>query len=167
MGRRAGSIWSSNRSDQARAHPQGANAGNLQPRETLYDLGAGDGRVLVIAAREFGARAVGIEIGLLQCLVAWLAALFNGVRQEVRIEQGDFFKADLRPADVVFAYLTSAQAERLQGRLAFQLRPGARVVTISFDLPGWAAASFDNEHLIFLYRISNANNQRLAKIDET
>jgi len=107
----------------------------------------------VLAPGEFGARAVGIEIGPVQCALAWAAARLSGLRQEVRIEWGDFFKADLRPADVVFAYLTSAQADRLQKQLESQLRAGTRVVTISFDLPGWEPAAFDNESLIFLYQI--------------
>jgi len=126
---------------------------DLQSGEVLYDLGAGDGRVLVIAARDFGARAVGIEIGPVQCAVAWLAALLNGISRQVRIEHMNFFEADLRAADVVYAYLTSSQAPRLQTCLESQLRPGARVVTISFDLSGWRPAAVDREALVFLYRM--------------
>jgi precorrin-6B methylase 2 len=126
---------------------------DLQPGETLYDLGAGDGRVLVMAAREFGARAVGIEIGPVQRLVSWANAFLNGVGSRVRMEAGDFFQADLREADVVFAYLTSREAGRLQRHLEGQLRSGARVVTISFDFPGWQSTAFDRDHLIFLYRM--------------
>ncbi len=129
---------------------------HLQPGETLYDLGCGDGRVLMIAAREFGARAVGIEIGPIQCAVAWLKARYLGVGDKVRIRPGNFLKADLSAAQVVYAYLTSTLAERLQNRLAAQLQPGTRVVTISFDLPGWQPAAFDNEGLIFLYRMPPA-----------
>ena len=77
---------------------------NLQAGETLYDLGSGHGRVLVMAAKEFGARAVGIEIGPVQCAISWGNALRNGVRSKVKIEPGNFYHADLSRADVIFAY---------------------------------------------------------------
>ncbi len=125
----------------------------LKADETLYDLGAGDGRVLVMAAREFGTKAVGIEVGPVQCAAAWVNALVNGVLPRVRVKRGDFFKADLSDADVVFIYATSSQAGRLEKQLESQLRPGARVVTISFDFPDWEPAGFDNRELIFLYKM--------------
>lgn len=124
---------------------------NLQPGESLYDLGAGNGRVLVIAAKEFEAQAVGIEAGPVQCVQAWLKALFNGVRSQVRVKRGNFFKFDLSEADVVFAYLTSDYVLRLEAQLIEQLKPGARVVTISFDFPNWEPAAFDKRELIFMY----------------
>jgi len=127
---------------------------DLQPGETLYDLGAGHGRVLVLAAKEFGANAVGIEVGPVQCAVSWLNAWFGGVRHRVRIEAGNFYQADLGGADVVFAYLTSGYASRLQRQLKSQLKNGARVVAISFDFPDWQPSAFDRENLIFLYVMS-------------
>jgi hypothetical protein len=124
---------------------------NLQAGETLYDLGAGDGRVLVIAAQEFGARAVGVEAGPVQCASSWLNARVNRVGDKVRVRPGNFFKADVREADVVFVYATSKQAGRLAVLLEAQLRPGARVVTISFDFPDWEPDAVDQRELIFLY----------------
>jgi hypothetical protein len=124
---------------------------NLQPGEIFYDLGSGHGRALVMAAKEFGASAVGVEIGPVQCAVSRVNALLNRVSAQVRIEAGDFFRADLSHADVVYAYLTSPYAARLQEKLGSELKSGARVVTISFDLPGWQPAFFDRENLIFLY----------------
>ena len=128
----------------------------LQPGENLYDLGSGSGRVLLLAAREFGAQAVGIEAGPVQCVQAWAASLLQRVRSRVRVRRGNFFKADLSGADVVFAYLTSNYAKRLEALLAAQLKPGARVVTISFDLPDWEPSEFDATDLIFLYRMPPA-----------
>ena len=86
---------------------------NPQPDETLYDLGSGHGRVLVIAAKEFGLNAVGIEVGPVQCVISWLNARWNGVSSQVRVEAGDFFKSNFKEADIVFAYLTSDYGERL------------------------------------------------------
>ncbi|MDK1028166.1 MAG: class I SAM-dependent methyltransferase [Anaerolineae bacterium] len=123
----------------------------LKPGETLYDLGAGDGRVLILAAREFGATAVGVEVGPIQCLVGWLRIWFGGSRQKVRLRCGNFYKANIREADVVFIYLTSAQISRLQDKLAEEMRPGARIVSIAADFPNWKPNEVDRESLIFLY----------------
>ena len=125
----------------------------LQPDETLYDLGAGDGRVLVMAAKEFGARAVGIEIGPMQCLVGWLRILFNGFRTRVQMRCGDFYKADISDADVVFVYATSSQTSKLLPLLERELRPGARVVSIAADFRGWQPSKVDREMLIFVYQM--------------
>ncbi len=124
----------------------------LRPDELVYDLGAGDGRVIILAAREFGAQGVGIEVGFLQVMFAGVMAWFNGVSSRVRMMRGNFYRADLHEADVVFAYLTSDQAFHLQKQLGAQLKNGARVITISFDLPGWQPEAFDRDNLIFLYR---------------
>ena len=123
----------------------------LQPGESFYDLGSGHGRVLVMAAKEFGANAVGIEIGPLQCAVSWLNVRWNGVSSKVRTEMRNFYRVDLSQADVVFAYLTSKYAAGLQEKFEQELKSGARIVTIAFDLPGWQPAYFDRENLIFLY----------------
>jgi precorrin-6B methylase 2 len=123
----------------------------LQPGETLYDLGSGHGRVLIIAAVEFDAHAVGIEAGPVQCAISLLNALWHGAGSRVRVRAGDMFRADLSDADVVYAYLTSRHGSRLKEKLSRELRSGARVVTVAFDLPGWTPAAFDREHLIYLY----------------
>ncbi len=125
----------------------------LKPGETIYDLGAGDGRVLIMAAREFGARAIGIEISPVHCLVAWLASVFKRVDGQVSVRLGNFYTANLADADVVFAYMTSKEAPRIRAHLERQLRPGARVVTISFDLDCWQPDDYDNQDLIFLYKM--------------
>jgi hypothetical protein len=124
----------------------------LQPGETLFDLGAGDGRVLLMAARDFDARAVGIEIGPVQCLLGWLRIWFSGSRHQVRLRCGNFYKTDVSAAEVVFVYLTSAQTTRLAKKLEQELRPGARVVSIAADFPDWQPSQVDREFLIFLYQ---------------
>ena len=124
---------------------------DLKAGEAFADLGAGDGRTLVIAAREFGAFATGIEIGPVQCLVSVGNALRNGVRSQVRVKRGNFYTADVRAADVVFVYATSRELSRLQTHLQNQLKPGARVVTVGSNFPDWAPAKTDRENLLFLY----------------
>jgi hypothetical protein len=124
---------------------------NLQPDEILYDLGAGDGRVLLMAAREFRARAIGIEIGPLQCAVTWLRVLAGGLGGRVQIRWGNFLKAELRDADVVYVYAPSKEVVKLASLLKKQMKPGSRVVSVSADFPEWEPTAFDNRDLIFVY----------------
>ncbi len=124
---------------------------DLKAGEAFADLGAGDGRTLVIAAREFGANATGIEIGPAQCLVCGVNAWRGGIRSKVRVKRGNFYKADLREMDVVFVYATSRELSRLESHLQSQLRPGARVITVGSNFPNWEATKTDRENLLFLY----------------
>ncbi|NLF51410.1 MAG: hypothetical protein GX577_09765 [Leptolinea sp.] len=125
----------------------------LQPGEMVYDLGAGDGRVLVIAAREFSARAVGIEISPIHCLSALARIRLAGVGSKASMQWGNFYRSDFSAADVVFIYATSRYANRIIPLLETQLKMGARVVTISSNLDKWQPECIDRENLVFLYRM--------------
>ena len=129
------------------------NLANLQPNETLYDLGAGDGRVLWIAASEFGANAVGIEVGPVQCVLMWLRATAGGFGSQIRVKWENFYKADLHDADVVFVYATSTEVKKLAPHLEQQMKQGARLVSISADFPEWEPSAFDDRDLIFVYEM--------------
>lgn len=129
---------------------------DLQPEETLYDLGAGDGRVLFIAARDFGANAVGIEVGPIQCALIWLRAAAHGFENQVKIRWANFYKADVSDADVVFVYATSKEIRKLASRLEKQMKQGARLVSISADFPEWEPSAFDKHELIFVYEMPPA-----------
>lgn len=124
---------------------------NLQPDEIFYDLGAGDGRVLFIAAKEFGAQTTGIEIGPVQCALIWLKIVTGGLGNRIQIRWGDFFKTDLSKADVVFIYATSKEILKLTPFLKKQMKSGARIVSISADFPEWEPSIFDDHDLIFVY----------------
>ena len=132
---------------------QAMRLAGVQPGETVYDLNAGDGRALVIAAREFEARAVGIEVEPLHTTVAWLAALFHGVIGRVSFRQHSLFDVDLCQADVVFLSLTPNLVARLQPGLEHRLRSGARVVSLWFNLEGWEPTNIDIGHLVFVYQM--------------
>jgi len=129
------------------------NLAKLQPDEVLYDLGAGDGRVLLIAAREFGAKAIGIEVGPVQCALIWLRAIASGFGNQIQIRWANFYQADLRDADVVFVYATSKEVVKLAPHLEKQLKHGARVVSISADFSQWQPSAFDERDLIFVYQM--------------
>lgn len=129
---------------------------NLHANEVLYDLGAGDGRVLLIAARDFGATAVGIEVGPVQCALIWLRALASGLGNKVKVKWANFYKADLSDADVVFVYATSKEVLKLAPHLERQMKRGARLVSISADFPEWEPSTLDDRNLIFLYEMPPA-----------
>jgi len=126
---------------------------NLKPNEVLYDLGAGDGRVLFIAARNFGAKAVGLEIGPIQCALIWLRITANGLADQIQIKWENFYKARLSEADVVFVYATSKEVMKLAPHLEKQMKQGARLISISADFPEWEPSVMDEHELIFVYEM--------------
>jgi SAM-dependent methyltransferase len=126
---------------------------NLQPNETLYDLGAGDGRVLLIAARDFGAKAVGLEIGPIQCALIWLRAAANGFGNQIKVRWENYYKADLKDADVVFVYATSKELIKLAPHLESEMKKGSRLLSISADFGEWEPSALDDHDLIFVYEM--------------
>ena len=128
---------------------------DVQPGEVVYDLGSGDGRMLVVAARRFGARAVGIEIDPLRLLVSRALVAVTGVRKQARVIWGSFFKANLSAADVVTCYLLAKTNAQIVGKLHDELRPGARVVSYIFPFPDWEVDFHDAGAGIFLYTIGS------------
>jgi SAM-dependent methyltransferase len=131
----------------------------VQPGETVYDLGCGDGRLIVLAAREFGARAVGVEIEALRYL--WCQALITalGLRGQVRVIRGNFFDQRLDEADVVVGFLLKPTNQRLGPKLLEELGPGARVVSYEFPYPEWTPSAVDEDAGIFLYRLDDVRGR--------
>jgi SAM-dependent methyltransferase len=105
--------------------------------DVVYDLGSGDGRIPIFAAREFGARGVGIEIKPDLVEEARKNARDAGVADRVTFRQGDLFEADLSDATVVTLYLLPDVNRELRPRLFEQLDPGDRVVSHDFDMDEW------------------------------
>jgi len=119
----------------------------LNSRDVVYDLGSGDGRVLIYAARKFGARGVGIEIEDHRVKEAREAAEKAKVSKRVRFIEQDLFKAEFAGATVVFLYLFTAVMTKLQPMLFAQLKPGTRVVAYQFNgFKDWKPARVDNTH---------------------
>ena len=106
--------------------------------DVVYDLGSGDGRIVITAARKYGARGVGFDLAPERVTEARENARAAGVAQRVRFEVQDIFTADLREATVVTMYLLPEVNLRLRPRLLGQLRPGTRIVSHAFDLGDWA-----------------------------
>ena len=111
--------------------------GEIEDGDVLYDLGSGDGRIPITAAREYGIRAVGIEIDPRLVSVSNANARAAGVEDLVQFVQADLFSADLREASVVTLYLNESLNERLQPKLQEELKPGSRIVSHSYQMSGW------------------------------
>ena len=123
-------------------------------RDVVYDLGSGDGRIPIIAAQKYGARAVGVEIDPRLIDLARRNAQDAGVADRVAFIQGDLFAADISDASVVTLYLTARMHARLEARLR-QLKPGSRVVAHQFPIGGWPPDQTlqVDESRLFLWRV--------------
>jgi len=134
----------------------------LKPEETFYDLGSGDGRAVIMAAKDFGAKSVGVELreDLAKRALSNISEL--GIETRAQILQNDIFKVDLSPADVVFLYLTTSANEKIKPKLEAELKAGARVVSHDYEILGWKSSKIDNfcenprlgypSHTIYVYK---------------
>ena len=131
----------------------------VKPGERLYDLGSGDGRIVITAAQKFGARGVGVEIRPDLCRKARERIKTLGLEDRVSMVEGSVLRVDLSPADVVTMYLLTSSNERLKPNLEKYLKPGARVVSYEFPIKGWKPVEAivlqtgKTEHFIYLYQI--------------
>ena len=108
--------------------------------DTVYDLGCGDGRIVIIAAQKFVAYGMGVEIDPERIRAARQNAEKAGTVNNVKFVQSDLFQVDLRPATVVTLYLLPALNEKLKPKLLSELKPGSRVVSFAFDMGDWKPA---------------------------
>lgn len=111
----------------------------VQKNDVLYDLGCGDGRIVIEAAKQYGARGVGVDIDPQRIKEARDNAKKAGVEQLVRFEEKDLFQADFREATVVTLFLLPRINLKLKPKLLQDLKPGTRVVSNTFDMGEWKA----------------------------
>ena len=105
--------------------------------DVVYDLGSGDGRIPITAAKTYGARGVGIDIDPQRIKEANENVTKNGVGDRVRIIQGDLFEANISEATVVTLYLLPSLNQKLIPKLTKELKPGTRIVSHAFDMGDW------------------------------
>ncbi|HEY7482111.1 MAG TPA: class I SAM-dependent methyltransferase [Gemmatimonadales bacterium] len=109
----------------------------IRPADLVYDLGCGDGRIVIAAVKRYGARGVCIDIDPALIAASRRNADTAGVRDRIAFRVGDMFEADLHGASVVALYLSPALNLRLRPKLFRELQPGARVVSHNFDMADW------------------------------
>ena len=131
--------------------------GAVTADDVVYDLGSGDGRIVIAAAKDRGARGVGFEIDPALVAEATARARRLGLADRVTFRQDDLFKADLRDATVVTLYLSPDLNRRLRPKLLRELRPGSRIVSHAFDMGDWAptqtlqVTSNQGTHTLYLW----------------
>jgi predicted RNA methylase len=135
----------------------------LKPGDILFDLGSGDGRTVIMAAQDFGATSVGVELrdDLAKRALDDIQKL--DLNEKTKIIQKDIFTVDLSSANVVFLYLTTSANERIKPKLEAELKPGTRVVSHDYEILGWKAKKVDNfcenaklgypSHTLYVYEV--------------
>jgi predicted RNA methylase len=135
---------------------------DLKADEILFDMGSGDGRSLVMAAKTFGARGVGIELREDLAKKAMGSVEEYNLSDRVTIMNGDMFNVSLNSADVVFLYLTTSANEKIKPKLENELKKGVRVVSHDYEITGWRPEKIENfcenpkigypSHTLYLYK---------------
>jgi ubiquinone/menaquinone biosynthesis C-methylase UbiE len=134
--------------------------GGLKPGEKMFDLGSGDGRIVIAAAQKFQANAVGVELDKDLCRQSLERIRKLGLERTAQIVNGDILKQDYSSADLITVYLLPNSNDKVQPLLERQLKKGARVVAHDFEFRGWTPVKVEDieddgegrSHTLFLYR---------------
>ena len=124
----------------------------IRPGDVVYDLGSGDGRILIEAARHFGAKAVGIEIDPLRYIITKIKIYVLHLQDRVQIIRGNFFKQDLSNADIIIVYLSQDTNMKLSEKLLRELKSGTRIVSHTFTFCCFEELETGEDLPIYLYK---------------
>jgi SAM-dependent methyltransferase len=131
----------------------------VKPGQTVIDLGAGDGRLVILAAWKYKTKAMGVEIDPLRVLAANLGIGLLGLRGKARVRWGNLHRENLAGADVVTLYLMQGTNRKLKDKLEKALLPGAKVVSHLFSMSGWTPVALDDRRGIFVYEIGRTTGE--------
>ncbi len=126
---------------------------NATSKDTIYELGSGDGTFLAVAAKEFGIKGVGIEVDPLRFLISTSMMYFIEVQDKVKIIRGNFFKEDLSEATIIFVYLVPRVLQRLKPKFLKELKPGTKIVSYIYEIDYLSLATSDKQNKIYVYKI--------------
>ena len=132
----------------------------VNKNDIVYDLGSGDGRIVITAAKRFGARAVGIEADPFRFIFSWLIVLFSGQSEKIKLKFGNFFKKKIDKATVVIVFLYGPTNNKLKEKFLKELKPGTRVVSYVWTFDNWELEDCVPEDRIYLYIIKKAEMGR-------
>lgn len=141
--------------------PKMLDLASVKAGETVFDLGSGDGRILIAAARDFHAKAVGVETRRRLVIECRKKVREMGLSGRVTVSCGSFKKVSLRKADVLALYLSSYVLNQLAPKFSRELKPGTRIVNFDYEIPGWKPeqeievmpAGWKKRHPMYLYVI--------------
>jgi SAM-dependent methyltransferase len=141
----------------------------LTPDDRVYDLGCGDGRLLIKAALDYGVTGIGVDVDSSLLATARTNAQNFGVDRQITFLQGNLFESDVGDATVVFLYLLPHLNLRLRPRLLQQLKPGSRVISHQFDMGNWAPdftlklEPSEEDSVLYLWRVPEATPPHLLE----
>ncbi|MFH1030401.1 MAG: hypothetical protein V1770_04035 [bacterium] len=129
---------------------------NLKPEEVFYDLGCGNGKTVVFAAKNYGAKAVGIELAFPLFIASKLRELVNG-NKNIKFKWKNLFDEDISKADVIYFFgMPKTIKNKLKEKIEKEAKPGARIVSYVFKVEGWEPQIIDkpnaNDLPVYLYR---------------
>ncbi len=125
----------------ARDYARILQVASVREGDVVYELGAGEGRLLLQFARSPASRIVGFEISILPYAIAWLRT--RALRPRVTVRMADFFKTDFQHASVIFCFLTPPAMRKLKEKCSRECRPGTRIISYTFSIPGWTPEVMD------------------------
>jgi hypothetical protein len=125
----------------------------VNEKDILYDLGSGDGRIVMTAAKKYGAQAVGIEADPLRYIFSWFMVAFSGYKRNVQLQFGSFFRKNLDRATVITVFLYGPTNNKLKEKFQRELQPGTRIVSYIWEFSGWDPEDALPGDRIYLYVI--------------
>jgi 16S rRNA A1518/A1519 N6-dimethyltransferase RsmA/KsgA/DIM1 with predicted DNA glycosylase/AP lyase activity len=124
----------------------------INNKDLVYDLGCGDGVLVNVAAKKYGAKAVGIEIDLTRYFFAKIRTMLNKLSKQVKIKKNNFFKESLTGATIIVVYLVPKTLERLRIKFLKELKPGTRIVSYRYEI-NLPLVAYDKENDVRVYKI--------------
>jgi precorrin-6B methylase 2 len=129
----------------------------IDSNDVLYDLGSGDGRIVIEAVKSYHASGVGIEADPIRVLWSQMLLFFYGIQDKSKIKWGNFFNQDITEATAVTLFLGGKTNQKLRDKLVKELKPGTRVVSYVWTFNDWKPAKIDYNNRIYLYIIGESN----------
>ncbi len=125
----------------------------ISNKDVVYDLGCGDGTLILTAAKNFGAKTVGVEIDPTRYLIALLRVIINHQLESISVKRGNFFDISISEATVVVVYLVPKTLEKLKKKFLKELKPGTKIVSYKYEM-NLPLVKYDQENQLRLYKIS-------------
>jgi precorrin-6B methylase 2 len=129
---------------------------DVGPEDLVYDLGSGDGRIIIMAAQEFGAKAVGIEADPIRLYTSKCTIQSHGLSQGVKVIRGNFFNQNLEAATVITVYQSQRINQKLKSKFFEELQLGTRIVTNRYTFDEWQPSKLDKDFKIYLYHLGES-----------
>ena len=133
------------------------NMAEVGPDDIVYDLGSGDGRIVIDAVKKYNAKAVGLEADPSRVFWSRLVITLSGIGKRAKIVWGNFFNQNINEATVVTLFLSDTANQKLKSKFLEELKPGTRIVSYVWKFRGWEPVEADETEAIYLYVIGQSN----------